>query len=105
MLARTFRVRYLPTRPQWDQQMMFRRNAVILIAASALLTYLQTAPAAAQFFWDWGGGSEVGASGREQVRFNPQFIAGQIIVSFGDRRLYPRDTDGRSDQLSDCDTA
>ena len=24
----------------------------------------------------------------KQVRFNPQFITGQIIVSFGDRRLY-----------------
>ena len=84
----TFRVRYLLTRPQWNQPMMFRRDAALLIAASVLFACLQTAPAAAQLFWDWGGGSEVGASGREQVRFNSQFIAGQIIVSFGDRRLY-----------------
>ena len=46
------------------------------------------APASAQLFWDWGGGDVVGDSGREIVRFNPQFPPGQIIVSFGDRRLY-----------------
>jgi len=45
-------------------------------------------PAAAQLLWDWGGGNEVDASGREIVRFDPRFEAGQIIVSFGDRRLY-----------------
>ena len=38
--------------------------------------------------WDWGGGTEVGGSGREIVRFSPQFAAGEIVVSFGDRRLY-----------------
>jgi len=48
----------------------------------------QPAPAAAQLLWDWGGGDEVGASGRELVRFSPQFEQGQIIVSFTDRRLY-----------------
>jgi lipoprotein-anchoring transpeptidase ErfK/SrfK len=30
----------------------------------------------------------VGGSGREIVRFSPQFAAGEIVVSFGDRRLY-----------------
>ena len=47
-------------------------------------------PASAQqLFFDWGGGSTtVGGSGRETVRFNPQYGKGQVIVSFGDRRLY-----------------
>ena len=46
-------------------------------------------PASAQqLFWDWGGGSTVGGSGRETVRFSPQYGKGQVIVSFGDRRLY-----------------
>jgi lipoprotein-anchoring transpeptidase ErfK/SrfK len=45
-------------------------------------------PASAQLMWDWGGGQTVGGSGREVVRFNPQYGKGQIIVSFGDRRLY-----------------
>ena len=56
-----------------------------LAAASAVL---YPAPAAAQLFWDWGGGNVVGASGREVVRFSAGFAPGQIIVSFGDRRLY-----------------
>jgi hypothetical protein len=45
-------------------------------------------PASAQLMWDWGGGNAVGGSGREVVRFSPQYGKGQIIVSFGDRRLY-----------------
>ena len=45
-------------------------------------------PASAQLFWDWGGKEESNGSGRELVRFNPKFTPGQVIVSFGDRRLY-----------------
>src|SRR6476660_6270813 len=67
-----------------------------LIAASAALIFcagISLRPASAQLFsgqlfWDWGGGTEVGGSGREIVRFSPQFAAGEIVVSFGDRRLY-----------------
>jgi lipoprotein-anchoring transpeptidase ErfK/SrfK len=55
--------------------------SLILIAALSL-------PATAQVFWDWGGGDQRDASGRELVRFSPQFVPGEIIVSFGDRRLY-----------------
>ena len=54
----------------------------------ALAAVVQIAPASAQLLFDWGGGASVGASGREVVRFNPQYGRGQIIVSFGDRRLY-----------------
>jgi lipoprotein-anchoring transpeptidase ErfK/SrfK len=35
----------------------------------------------------WGGGSEWGG-GRQNVSFSPQYKPGQVIVSFGDRRLY-----------------
>jgi lipoprotein-anchoring transpeptidase ErfK/SrfK len=57
-----------------------------LIAAFAVLF---APPALAQqLFWDWGGGDAVGASGREIVRFSERFAPGQIVVSFGDRRLY-----------------
>lgn len=35
----------------------------------------------------WGGGQEWGG-GRSTVRFNKKYNPGQIIVSFGDRRLY-----------------
>jgi hypothetical protein len=36
----------------------------------------------------WGGEPEYGGGKRQVVSFNPQYKAGQIIVSFGDRRLY-----------------
>ena len=45
-------------------------------------------PASEQLFWDWSGGSHVGGSGRQVVRFTPQFGTGEIVVSFGDRQLY-----------------
>ena len=63
-------------------------RSAIAAGAMALTTGLQIAPASAQLFWDWGGGSTVGGSGREVVSFSPQYNKGQIIVSFGDRRLY-----------------
>jgi lipoprotein-anchoring transpeptidase ErfK/SrfK len=44
--------------------------------------------ASAQLFWDWSGGSHVGGNGRRVVRFNPEFAAGEIVVSFEDRQLY-----------------
>ena len=59
-------------------------------AVLAMLAFLaaQSQPASAQLFWDWGGKEESNGSGREVVRFNPKYTPGQIIVSFGDRRLY-----------------
>ena len=60
--------------------------AATLLALSAML--LPRPGLAQQLFWDWGGGDAVGASGREVVRFPPSFAAGQVVVSFGDRRLY-----------------
>jgi len=57
-------------------------------AAVAAVVGFDITPASAQLFWDWGGGSTVGGSGREVVSFSPQYARGQIIVSFGDRRLY-----------------
>jgi lipoprotein-anchoring transpeptidase ErfK/SrfK len=64
------------------------RSVALVAIASAVCAGLNSAPASAQLFWDWGGGSVVGDSGRETVRFAPHFAPGQVIVSFGDRRLY-----------------
>lgn len=62
-----------------------RPLTVLLVAIFALFS----GPVSAQqLFWDWGGGDAVGASGREIVRFSERFAPGQIVVSFGDRRLY-----------------
>ena len=60
------------------------------LGASALIAVATLAgPASAQqLFFDWGGSSAVGGSGREMVSFSPKFGKGQVIVSFGDRRLY-----------------
>lgn len=64
------------------------RHAAVTAGSLVLCAALMAGPASAQLFWDWGGGDVVGDSGREVVRFNPQYPPGQIIVSFGDRRLY-----------------
>ena len=66
---------------------VLRRSAIVTGAVMAVFA-LQAGPASAQLSWDWGGDSTVGGSGRETVRFSPQYTKGQIIVSFSDRRLY-----------------
>ena len=68
-------------------RLVLRRGA---IAGLTLIAFacLPVGPASAQLFWDWGGGQERDGSGREIVAFSPQFAPGEIIVSFGDRRLY-----------------
>jgi lipoprotein-anchoring transpeptidase ErfK/SrfK len=69
--------------------MAMRLRHVIGAAGAVVAVFcLHVTPASAQLFWDWGGGSLIGGSGREVVRFTPQFSKGQIVVSFGDRRLY-----------------
>ena len=67
---------------------MKRRLRVVFVTALTIFACSQIQPASSQVFWDWGGGDQRDSSGRELVRFNPQFGPGQIIVSFGDRRLY-----------------
>lgn len=52
------------------------------------LACLGSGEASAQLQWDWGGGNTIGGSGRENVSFSTQYKKGDIIVSFGDRRLY-----------------
>jgi hypothetical protein len=64
------------------------RFLVLIFATISLHSFSLVGAAKAQLFWDWGGGDQRDASGRELVRFSPQFQPGEIIVSFGDRRLY-----------------
>jgi len=64
---------------------------VLASAALALVALgpMATVSHAQGLSWLWGGGSQVvGGSGKEVVRFGVQHRPGQIIVSFGDRRLY-----------------
>ncbi len=65
-----------------------RLCAAALVSLAAAVPLAGSATAAddlISFLWggdaEWGGGSQT-------VRFNPQYKTGQVIVSFGDRRLY-----------------
>lgn len=70
---------------------MFCRRLMssVAFAAATLIVPLATPTAQAQSLFEflWGGGKEWGGS-KQTVSFNPKFTPGQIIVSFGDRRLY-----------------
>ena len=68
--------------------MSLPRHAAMAAGSVLLFAGLAAEPASAQLLWDWGGGNVVADSGRETVRFSPQYHPGQIVVSFGDRRLY-----------------
>jgi lipoprotein-anchoring transpeptidase ErfK/SrfK len=59
-----------------------------LLAVAFAVIGLLAGPAEAQLRWDWDGGEQRDGSGRELVPFTPRFAPGEIIVSFGDRRLY-----------------
>ncbi len=61
----------------------FGRSALSVAAALAALTLLPPTASAQEFFsFLWGGGS------REVISFSPSVAPRQIIVSFGDRKLY-----------------
>ena len=61
----------------------------VLARVAALLLLAAPTAASAQGLIDllWGGSTEWGG-GRQTVSFSPKYTPGQIIVSFGDRRLY-----------------
>lgn len=62
----------------------------LAFAAASLLSVIaapQTASAQGLVEFLWGGGADWGG-GRQTVSFNSQYKPGQVIVSFGDRRLY-----------------
>jgi lipoprotein-anchoring transpeptidase ErfK/SrfK len=64
-------------------------SRLALAATTAVALGLSVSGANAQSGdWFWGGGMSFGGSGRETVRFSPQYGTGQIVVSFGDRRVY-----------------
>jgi hypothetical protein len=60
-----------------------------VLAGLAALSLLAPTTAQAQSLIDflWGGSQEWGGE-RQNVSFDPKYTPGQIIVSFGDRRLY-----------------
>lgn len=79
--------------------MPFRSLACSFALASLAALLPLTAPtsASAQGLIDflWGGSQEWGG-GKQSVAFDSQYTPGQIIVSFGDRRLYHITAKGRA---------
>ncbi len=69
-------------------RVLSRKFLVAAALALATVSGSSAAFAEGESGWLWGGGSTQGGSGRELVRFSPQFGAGQVIVSFTDRRVY-----------------
>jgi lipoprotein-anchoring transpeptidase ErfK/SrfK len=65
-----------------------RRAAALAVVAATGLTAAAGSATAQSLFFDWGGGNSVGGAGRETVRFNPAYKPGEVVVSFGDRRVY-----------------
>jgi lipoprotein-anchoring transpeptidase ErfK/SrfK len=64
-------------------------SSIVLAGVAATLPLATPTTAKAQSLIDflWGGTKEWGG-GKQSVSFDPKYTAGQIIVSFGDRRLY-----------------
>ena len=69
------------------QSTMIRSAAAAVVALGAAV--LTTPAAQAQsVFWDWGGSQDIGGAGKQSVHFPSNYKTGEIIVSFGDRKLY-----------------
>jgi lipoprotein-anchoring transpeptidase ErfK/SrfK len=64
-----------------------RAAAAALMGAGAALLMVSAAQAQSTF-WDWGGSQTVGGAGKQTVRFPGNYRPGELVVSFGDRRVY-----------------
>ena len=74
-----------------------RRSVLLGGAIAALLpAHAQTADAQTFFEWLSGDGDKNTVSDRRSVSFDPAHEAGEVIVSFGDRRLYHVTSRGRA---------
>ncbi len=76
-------------RPEFDMSVRSVMRGMIAAVAAAVAIAALPASASAQGLFEgfWGGGEEWGGK-RQTVTFSKQYNPGQIIVSFGDRRLY-----------------
>ncbi len=59
-----------------------------VVAGIGALVAMAPAAQAQSVFWDWGGSQTVGGAGKQTVRFPANYRPGEVVVSFGDRRLY-----------------
>ncbi len=68
-------------------EILLNRLAIAAVSGIAAMSAPQAASAQTLVDFLWGGSSEWGG-GRQTVSFSSQYKPGQVIVSFGDRRLY-----------------
>ena len=76
-----------------------RSAATGAVAALAALLFVPPQAAHAQGLFDWLSGEDTGkntVSDRRVVHFDPAVEPGEVIVSFGDRRLYHVTSRGRA---------
>ncbi|WP_072390338.1 L,D-transpeptidase [Hyphomicrobium sp. CS1BSMeth3] len=76
-----------------------RSAATGAVAALAALLFVPPQAAQAQGLFDWLSGEDTGkntVSDRRVVHFDPAVEPGEVIVSFGDRRLYHVTSRGRA---------
>lgn len=65
-----------------------RLAAVALLSLGVVAGIAPAAEAAQSLFFDWGGDDQQGGAGKQSVRFPGTYRPGELIVSFGDRRIY-----------------
>lgn len=68
-------------------EILLNRLAIAAVSGIAATSAPQAASAQTLVDFLWGGSSEWGG-GRQTVSFSSQYKPGQLVVSFGDRRLY-----------------
>jgi lipoprotein-anchoring transpeptidase ErfK/SrfK len=64
------------------------RSSLAGLAAVCAVSLAPVSAAAQAILFDWGSNEKVNDSGRELVSFNSKARVGELIVSFGDRRVY-----------------
>ncbi len=69
------------------QSLKVRHMAAAVLGLGAAIA-MTPAAQAQSVFWDWGGSQTFGGAGKQTVRFPTSFRPGEVVVSFGDRRLY-----------------
>jgi lipoprotein-anchoring transpeptidase ErfK/SrfK len=67
---------------------IFTASAAAVFALSAGAFAAPPARSESSIFFDWGSNEKVNDSGREVVSFDKKVRTGELIVSFGDRRVY-----------------
>ena len=70
------------------RQLSCGRALAVAVVTGAVLAGAAPEARAQSTFWDWGGSQTIGGAGKELVRLNSNARTGEIIVSFGDRKLY-----------------